>query len=197
MKKGVAGFWNDMNEPSVFWEQRTMPLDAVHRVDWAARPTHRAVHNVFGMQNARATYEGLLKLQGRSRGPWCSRARPTRAASATPPRGRATTASTWNHFRISIPMLLNLGLSGYALVGDDIGGFRGSPTPELLTRWLELGAFNPIFRDHTEKGTLDQEPWVGRRRARGHPAALHRDALPLAALHLHARRGDLAHGRCP
>jgi alpha-glucosidase len=45
-------------------------------------------------------------------------------------------------------------------VGDDIGGFRGSPPPELLTRWIELGAFNPIFRDHTEKGTADQEPWV-------------------------------------
>jgi alpha-glucosidase len=69
-------------------------------------------------------------------------------------------SSTWNHYRISIPTLLNLGLSGYAFVGDDIGGFRGSPTPELLTRWIALGAFNPIFRDHTEKGTLDQEPWV-------------------------------------
>jgi alpha-glucosidase len=46
------------------------------------------------------------------------------------------------------------------MVGDDIGGFVGSPPPDLLTRWIELGAFNPIFRDHTEKGTLDQEPWV-------------------------------------
>jgi alpha-glucosidase len=69
-------------------------------------------------------------------------------------------SSTWNHYRISVPMLLNLGLSGFAFVGDDIGGFRGSPRPELLTRWIELAAFNPIFRDHTEKGTLDQEPWV-------------------------------------
>ncbi len=160
VKKGVAGFWNDMNEPSVFWEQRTMPLDAVHRVDAGGTATHRAVHNVFGMQNSRATYEGLLKLQG-DRRPMVL----TRATYAGGQRFAASwtgdNTSTWNHFRISIPMLLNLGLSGYALVGDDIGGFRGSPTPELLTRWLELGAFNPIFRDHTEKGTLDQEPWVG------------------------------------
>ncbi|HTA18388.1 MAG TPA: glycoside hydrolase family 31 protein [Polyangia bacterium] len=160
VKRGVAGFWNDMNEPSVFWEQRTMPLDAVHRVDSGGTATHRAVHNVFGMQNSRATYEGLLKLQG-DRRPMVL----TRATYAGGQRFAASwtgdNTSTWNHFRISIPMLLNLGLSGYALVGDDIGGFRGSPTPELLTRWLELGAFNPIFRDHTEKGTLDQEPWVG------------------------------------
>jgi alpha-glucosidase len=57
-------------------------------------------------------------------------------------------------------MLLNLGISGYSFVGDDIGGYAGSPSPELLTRWLELGVFNPFYRDHTEKGTADQEPWV-------------------------------------
>jgi alpha-glucosidase len=57
-------------------------------------------------------------------------------------------------------MLLSLGLCGYTLVGDDIGGFAGSPPADLLTRWFEVGAFNPIYRDHTGKGTADQEPWV-------------------------------------
>jgi alpha-glucosidase len=46
------------------------------------------------------------------------------------------------------------------LVGDDIGGFAGSPPADLLTRWFEVGALNPIYRDHTAKGTADQEPWV-------------------------------------
>jgi alpha-glucosidase len=45
-------------------------------------------------------------------------------------------------------------------VGDDIGGFNGSPTPELLTRWMELGTFNPIYRNHGMKGSRDREPWV-------------------------------------
>ena len=45
-------------------------------------------------------------------------------------------------------------------MGADIGGYKGSPEADLLTKWLELGAFNPIDRDHTEKGTADQEPWV-------------------------------------
>jgi alpha-glucosidase len=45
-------------------------------------------------------------------------------------------------------------------VGADVGGFAGSPPPDLLTRWIELGTFTPIDRDHTTKGTLDQEPWV-------------------------------------
>jgi alpha-glucosidase len=55
--------------------------------------------------------------------------------------------------------MLNMGLSGYPLVGSDIGGFAGSPPSDLLTRWLELGVFNPIYRDHTAKGTANQEPW--------------------------------------
>ena len=157
---GIAGFWNDMNEPSVFrTPAKTMPLDTVHRVDSGGVASHLEVHNVFGMQNSRATYEGLRKLQGNSR-PFVL----TRATYAGGQRFAASwtgdNSSTWNHYRMSVPTLLNLGLSGYPMVGDDIGGFRGSPSPELLTRWIELGAFNPIFRDHSEKGTLDQEPWV-------------------------------------
>jgi alpha-glucosidase len=157
---GVAGFWNDMNEPSIFdVPSKTMPLDVVHRVDAGGTATHREIHNVFGMQNSRATYDGLLKLQP-DRRPVVL----TRATYAGGQRFAASwtgdNTSTWNHYRLSVPTLLNLGLSGYPLVGDDIGGFRKSPPADLLTRWFELGAFNPIFRDHSEKGTLDQEPWV-------------------------------------
>ena len=157
---GVAGFWNDMNEPTIFdTPTGTMPLDLVHRVDSGGTARHREVHNVFGMENSRATYEGLRELQGNRR-PFVL----TRASYAGGQRFAASwtgdNSSTWTHYRMSVPTLLNLGLSGYGLVGDDIGGFIGSPPPDLLTRWFELGAFNPVFRDHTNKGTLDQEPWV-------------------------------------
>jgi len=157
---GIAGFWNDMNEPSVFLRpDKTMPLDTVHRMDRGGTTTHREAHNVFGMENSRGTYEGLLKLQSNTR-PFVL----TRATYAGGQRYAATwtgdNSSTWNHYRISTPTLLNLGLSGFALIGDDIGGFKGSPTPDLLTRWIELGTFNPIFRDHTDTGSANQEPWV-------------------------------------
>ncbi len=156
---GVRGFWNDMNEPSVFrYPDRTMPLDTVHRVE--GRTTdHREVHNVIGMENVHATYDGLLRLQPDLR-PFVL----TRAAFTGTQRYAATwtgdNQSTWEHLRLSVPTLLSLGISGYAFVGDDIGGFDGSPTAELLTRWLELGAFNPLYRNHTSVGTRDQEPWV-------------------------------------
>ena len=58
-------------------------------------------------------------------------------------------------------MLENLGLSGFAFSGADVGGYAGTPSSELLTKWFEVASFQPIDRDHSEKGTGDQEPWVG------------------------------------
>ncbi len=157
--KGIRGFWNDMNEPAIFhYPNKTMPLDTVHSVE-GRKTDHREIHNVYGMENARATYEGLLRLQPGLR-PFVL----TRAGFAGTERYAATwtgdNSSTWNHLRISIPQLLNLGLSGFAFVGDDVGGFNGSPTPELLTRWMELGAFNPMYRNHAMKGSRNREPWA-------------------------------------
>jgi len=159
VRTGIRGFWNDMNEPAIFERaDKTMPLDVVHSVE-GRLTDHREVHNVYGMENARATYEGLLKLRP-DRRPFVL----TRAAFAGAQRYAATwtgdNSATWNHLRLSTPQLLNLGLSGMPLVGDDIGGFWGSPTPELLTRWMELGAFNPVYRNHAIKGSRDREPWV-------------------------------------
>jgi alpha-glucosidase len=157
---GVAGFWNDMNEPSVFRQpEKTMPLDVVHRLDDGTTMDHRAAHNMYGLENARATFEGVRKLQPDER-PFVL----TRAAYSGAQRYAATwtgdNSATWNHIAMSTPMLLSMGLSGYAFVGDDIGGFAGSPPANLLTRWYELGAFNPIDRDHAEKNSADHEPWV-------------------------------------
>ncbi len=156
---GVRGFWNDMNEPAIFERaDKTMPLDTVHSFE-GRLTDHREAHNVYGMENARATYEGLLKLSPEQR-PFVL----TRAAFAGAQRYAATwtgdNSATWNHMRLSTPQLINLGLSGMPLVGDDIGGFWGSPSPELLTRWMELGAFNPVYRNHAIKGSRDREPWV-------------------------------------
>ena len=157
---GIAGFWNDMDEPAVFrYPEKTMPLNVVHRLDDGTTIDHRVAHNIFGMQNVRATYEGMLKLRPEER-PFVL----TRAAYAGTARYAATwtgdNSATWNHLGMSTPMLLNLGLSGYPIVGDDIGGFAYSPPADLLTRWYELGAFNPIYRNHAAKGTADREPWV-------------------------------------
>ncbi len=163
---GVAGFWNDMNEPAIFRvREKTMPLDVVHRIEEPGfeirDASHAEIHNVYGMLNSRATYDGLLRLRP-DRRPFVL----TRASYAGGQRYAATwtgdNTSTWNHLRLSVAMLVNLGLSGFAYAGDDIGGYAGAgPSPELLTRWIEIGAFNALFRDHAQKGKAAQEPWVG------------------------------------
>lgn len=164
-KDGVDAFWNDMNEPSVFdTPNHTMPLDAVHRIEepgFVARiATHAEIHNVYGMETARATYDGLRQIDPDLR-PFVL----TRAAYAGTQRYAATwtgdNSSSWNHLRMTTPMIENLGLSGFAFTGADVGGYAGTPPPDLLTKWFEIGAFQPMDRDHTEKGTGDQEPWVG------------------------------------
>src|SRR3984957_5353137 len=65
--QGVAGFWNDMNEPSVFSSPtKTMPEDVVHRIHEPGfnkrTAAHAEIHNIYGMENSRATFEGLQQL---------------------------------------------------------------------------------------------------------------------------------------
>ena len=69
-------------------------------------------------------------------------------------------SSTWDHLRLMVHQLINLGLSGFAYAGADVGGFTGGPSPELMTRWFEVAAFTPIFRDHSAKDTPRAEPWL-------------------------------------
>ena len=161
---GIAGFWNDMNEPSIFESPtKTMPLDIQHRIaepGFKARSAaHEEIHNVYGMQNARATFEGLTQLSPQER-PFVM----TRASFAGGQRYGATwtgdNSSTWNHLKMSIPMLLNLGMSGFAYSGADVGGFVGAPSPELMTRWIEIAAFTPIFRAHSANDSPRKEPWL-------------------------------------
>ncbi|RSL19331.1 alpha-glucosidase [Edaphobacter aggregans] len=161
---GIAGFWNDMNEPSIFdTPNKTMPDNVQHRIDEPGfRPrttTHLEIHDVYGMENSRATYDGLLALTPNQR-PFVL----TRASYAGGQRYAATwtgdNSSTWNHLRLTTPMLLNLGLSGFGMSGADVGGFVGSPGAELLTKWIELGTFQPIDRDHASDTSANQEVWV-------------------------------------
>ena len=164
MADGFAGFWNDMNEPAVFeTPTKTMPLDNIHRVDsddFAPRDaTHSEIHNVYGMQNTRGTFEGMERLRPNVR-PFVM----TRASYAGGQRYAVTwtgdNSSTWDHLRLCVEQLTNLGLSGFAYAGCDVGGFIGGASPDLLTRWYEVAAFTPVFRNHSAHDAPRAEPWV-------------------------------------
>ena len=155
---GVAGFWNDMNEPSIFdVPSKTMDLDAIFD-DHGLHSPHVKIHNVYGMLMSEATRAGMLQLRPNER-PLVI----TRATYAGGQRYAAVwtgdNSSLWEHLRLSLPELMTMGLSGLTLAGADIGGFALSPSAELYTRWLEAGVFYPYCRTHTEKGSRNQEPW--------------------------------------
>jgi alpha-glucosidase len=159
VEAGVAGFWNDMNEPAVFDATKTMPERVRHRLDGGGTADHVAIHNVYGTLQARATHDGALALRPDAR-PFVL----TRAAYA----GAQRWAATWTGdnradragLALSLPTLLGLGSSGYAFVGADVGGFDGCPDEALLTEWMELGAWQPFFRNHSNKQACRREPWV-------------------------------------
>ena len=164
IQDGIAGAWNDMNEPAIFQTPtKTMPLDNQHRIDsddFAPRTaTHAEMHNVYGMENTRATYDGLRRLAPNERAFVM-----TRASYAGGQRYSVTwtgdNSATWDHLKLSVQQIINLGLSGFSYSGADVSGFAGGPSPDLLTRWFEIGAFYPVFRDHSAKGTPRVEPWV-------------------------------------
>jgi alpha-glucosidase len=167
---GVDGFWNDMDEPGVFpaddfkepeiavGPQRTFPLDARHAGD-GMPGSHARYHNVYGMQMARASFEGLRKLRP-DRRPMVL----TRAGFAGVQRYAAVwtgdNSPTWTHLALTIPMLTNLSVSGVPFVGADVGGFMGSPSAELYARWLQAAVLTPYFRTHSNDVSAPREPWA-------------------------------------
>src|SRR5207237_4518101 len=100
------------------------------------------------MQNTRGTFEGMLRLRPNVR-PFVM----TRASYAGGQRYAVTwtgdNSATWDHLKLSVQQIINLGLSGWAYSAADVSGFAGGPSADLLTRWFQIGAFYPVFRDHS------------------------------------------------
>lgn len=153
---GVAGVWNDMNEPAVFGTG-TFPDDVRHQYD-GHRGSHRKAHNVYGMQMVRATYEGLRKIMKNKR-PFTI----TRAGYAGVQRFSTVwtgdNVASWEHLLLGNIMCQRLSVSGVSFCGTDIGGFSGEPDGELFTRWIQMGTFSPFMRAHSAGDTKEREPW--------------------------------------
>ncbi len=155
---GVAGIWTDMNEPADFVDQTGKNQIDVVSYDEGEQSTHAKNRNVFALLMARATYEGLERLQPDKR-PYVI----TRAAYAGIQRystmWTGDTNSTWEALALSIPMFQTLGLSGEPFVGSDVGGFIGRGNGELLVRSYQVSFLAPFCRNHKVIDGYDQEPW--------------------------------------
>jgi alpha-glucosidase len=162
---GVAGIWHDMNEPAIddrpFGDRGVkiwFPLDAPQG-EGSDSTTHAEVHNLYGLMMAKASYEAMLRQRPHERSFIL-----TRSGFAGVQRYSSVwmgdNQSLWDHLEMSLPMLCNMGLSGVAFVGCDIGGFAGNATAELFARWMQQAILYPLMRGHSAMTTARHEPWV-------------------------------------
>lgn len=156
LKQGIAGIWNDMNEPAVWGA--SFP-DLVLFDDNGFKADHKKIHNVYGLEMAHATFEGL-KNEFPNKRPFIL----TRAGFS----GIQRYAAVWTgdnvaseeHLKLACTMPLGMGISGVPFCGSDVGGFMGTPSPNLYLRWMQLGAFTPFFRGHSVINASAKEPWA-------------------------------------
>lgn len=153
VQSGLAGIWNDMNEPAT----GDIPCDAMNF--GGGKLPHARFHNQYATLMAMGTVEGLRIALPHRRTFVLSR-----AGSPGIQRYAANwlgdNCSRWEHLGMSIPMAMGFGVSGQPFVGADVGGFIEDATPELLVRWYQYGALTPFCRNHNHQGQNDQYPWA-------------------------------------
>lgn len=193
LKQGVEGFWNDMNEPAIFYTEdrlretlekvddfkgKNLDLELFqkfrdlffklsnntedyktfyHNINGVKVP-HDRVHNLFGFNMTRAAGEAFERLSPEKRILMFSRA----SYIGMHRYGgiwQGDNKSWWSHILLNLKMMPSLNMCGFIYTGADIGGFGADATEDLMLRWLALGIFTPLMRNHSAMGTRRQEAY--------------------------------------
>ena len=191
--QGIEGFWNDMNEPAIFYSKEGMEElkqtlrkcieDDVEEIPvWllgdkvaamannkedykrfyhninGKKIRHDKVHNLFGYNMTRAAGEAFERIYPDRRFLMFSRS----SYVGMHRYGGIWTGdnkSWWSHLLLNLKMMPSLNMCGFLYTGADLGGFGADTTRDLLLRWLALGVFTPLMRNHAAVETREQEPY--------------------------------------
>ena len=189
--QGIEGFWNDMNEPAIFYSEeglkeawdkidqyRNCELDVTtffeleslfanaannpadytrfyHNID-GRLVRHDEVHNLFGFYMTKAAWDGLREIFPKKRFLLFSRS----SYVGMHRFGGTWTGDNkawWSHILMNLKMLPSLNMCGFLFTGADLGGFAGNTTRDLMLRWIALGVFTPLMRNHARSNTRKKE----------------------------------------
>ena len=188
---GIDGFWNDMNEPAIFYSENRLDkaIDKVASLkgvnigiydffalkdtvlglsnsgeDYSAmyhnvngeRICHDKVHNLFGYNMTKSASDAFKEIAPDKNILLFSRASYI-GMHRCGGIWMGDNQSWWSHLKLNLQMLPSLNMCGFMYTGADLVGFGDNCTEELALRWLALGIFNPLMRNHSALGTRDQE----------------------------------------
>ena len=197
--QGIEGFWNDMNEPAIFYSAEGLAeaKEMARRFadgeneNWdgssggsvgvwqmgdklaglanspedyrrfyhnfnGQKVRHDKVHNLYGYNMTRAAGEAFDRIDPDRRFLMFSRS----SYIGMHRYGGIWTGdnkSWWSHILLNLKMMPSLNMCGFLYTGADLGGFGADTTRELLLRFLALGVFTPLMRNHSALGTREQE----------------------------------------
>lgn len=137
---GVAGLWGDLGEPEMH------PTDTLHAIGTADE-----VHNAYGHQWAKLVSDnfyqdfpnrrlfllmrsGFMGSQRYGMIPWTG-----------------DVSRSWGGLKPQIELSLQMGMMGFGYTHSDLGGFGGDKDmfdKEMYIRWMQYGAFQPVYRPH-------------------------------------------------
>ncbi len=188
---GIDGFWNDMNEPAIFYSNEGIEkaidkaaslkgenLDlgkffnlkdtfaglsnsqddysAIYHTIDGKLVNHQRVHNIYGANMTKAAGEYFEKTFGTGKLLMFSRASYI-GAHRSSGIWFGDNHSWWSHILLNLKMLPAANMCGFLYCGADLGGFNENATRDLVLRFLALGVFTPLMRNHSALGTRDQE----------------------------------------
>lgn len=143
---GVDGFWTDLGEPEADAEGGY--FDA-YTMDY--------FHNYYNREWSRLIRLAMKKSHPDARPFILSRSGFTGSAGYGVSHWSGDIPSTFPSLSDQIALGINDGLAGFSYWGCDVGGFLGEPSDELFVRWMQFGAFTPVFRAHGSDSV--REPW--------------------------------------
>ncbi len=191
LEKGVDGFWNDMNEPAIFYTEERL-ASVMERISELSKENldvnsyfeftglvagignnvgdydtffhdingekvfHSKVHNLYGYNMTKAAGEAFEKLSPDKRILMFSRSSYI-GAHRYGGIWQGDNKSWWSHLLMNLQMMPSLNMAGFLYTGADVGGFGSDATEDLMLRWLQISLFTPLMRNHSCRGTREQE----------------------------------------